>query len=304
MTFRKTRMAVTAMAVLSFFPPIVHAGFIEDVAFGLGTLGFDIRGDHNFLSGGIDLLVTNRFRGNELDFGLGSLTLLGPISMELQTGTRGFPEVEFSFTTAVDRNSLVTPLNYNFDYDIGAQSLSITGSIQLDLDLTINALGFYDLGFSYDFTQNAVQEGLILNREDDAQFSVDPINVSGNIFADILVVVTNPIFNALGTTNPFADLSGIAQLNSMTNAAASTRAFTLTDDDLSPVVFNGLDPDPLDAFPEPVFSGSDPSSALRSIERSPAGVVPEPTVLVLMLLGLPAIIRRPRRRARKLETGN
>jgi len=277
------------------WPAAAHAHFIKDVAFGLGALGFDIRGDDNILSGGIDMLVTNQFRGSELDFGLGDITFQGPISMQLASGTRGFPEIEFSFTTAINSNAFVNPLNYAFNYDIGAQSASITGNFLLDLDVTLNGLGFYDLGFSYNSTQNVLFEGVFLNSDQDNNVTVDPINISGNIYIDILTVITNPIFNAAGVTNPLANLSGLARLNSLADASTARRGISLSDEELSLAVLSELNPNSLNTLPEPLFSRSNSSPTLQPFS---GGVVPEPTVLLLMLLGLPAMIRRPRRRIR------
>lgn len=282
-----------AVCITTVFSSPAKAHFIQDVAFGLGSLGFDIRGDNNPLSGGVNMLITNRFRGEELDFGLAELGFQGPISMQIQTGRRGLPEMEFSFTTAIDNNSFVSPLNYIFNYDVGAQSLAVSGSVELDMDLKINALGFYDLGFAYDFSQNTTAEGLIFNSENTPAFTVDPVNVKGHVLADILVILTAPIFNANGTVNPFAQFSGLAQLN---NAAAAARNLALSESEASLRVFNGLNPDPLHTLTDPLFSGSTTSASLQTVPGSIGAVVPEPTVLVLMLLGLPAIFRRSKRR--------
>lgn len=294
-SMRKLHIMVTAMVVLSLWPVAARADFIKDTAFGLGALGFDIRGDENILSGGIDMLVTNLFRGSELDFGLGDITFQGPISMQLATGIRGFPEIEFSFTTATNSNAFISPLNYAFNYDIGAQSASVTGNFLLDLDVTLNGLGFYDLGFSYISTQNVFFEGVFLNSDTDNNVTIDPINISGNIYIDILTVITNPFFNAAGVTNPLTNLSGLARLNSFVDASSTRRGISLSEEELSLAVLNELNPDSLNTLPDPLFSGSNSSSSLTPLS---SGVVPEPTVLLLMLLGLPAMIRRPRRRTR------
>ncbi len=284
---------IIAMCITFTFTSPTKADYINDVAFGLGTLGFDIRGDNNPLSGGVNMLITNRFRGEELDFGLGELGFQGPISMQIQTGRRGLPEMEFSFTTAIDNNSSVSPLNYIFNFDVGAQSLALSGSVELDMDLKINALGFYDLGFAYDFSQNTTAEGFIFNSENTPAFTVDPVNVKGHVLADILVILTTPIFDANGTVNPFVQFSGLAQLN---NAAAAARNLALSESEASLRVFNGLNPDPLHTLTNPLFSGSNTTASLQTVPGSIGAVVPEPTVLVLMLLGLPAIFRRSNRR--------
>jgi len=155
----------------------------------------------------------------------------------------------------------------------------VTGSTLIDADFSINALGFYDLTLTYSSRRTVQQEGI----ENDTQTydsDIGPIDVSGNIFADALALITDPYFEQTGQPNPFSALSK-----------------TL------------IDLNPLELFDAPAFADLDQNFLAEigergrgrnpnpGVPRGPHGgplhaVVPEPTVLVLLLLGVPVLIHR------------
>jgi hypothetical protein len=251
---------VAAVSVaISAAVPTVRGGVIEDFATGLRFTGFDIQANRNFLSGGLDLSVSNTFLGNELDFGPGDLTLQGPISLTVSTGGRRLSELEFAFRTAVDATSPTSPIRYAFNLDTGVQSVELDGTVLVDAALTLNRLGFYDLQLALSSRQTATQEGLLGDTTTNRDFDIGPINVSGNIFTDALALLTDPLFQAAGRSNPFAALSGREQLK---------------------------------AIVEGDFSGQAPGAVLAF------RTVPEPAVLILILLGVPFLFRSTRKLGR------
>lgn len=286
---------------------------IRNVAVGLGAAGFDIRGGRNILSDGFDILVTNSFNGALFDFGVAELILTGPLSMEVSTSNRLLPSLDIAFTTAIDSRRNPTPLNYDFVFDVGAQQTNVTGSILMDASLSINQFGWYDLDLRYSSRQTVDNDGRFSNATIENDFDIGPISVRGNIFADMLAAVTDPFFEATNTPNLFASFSGrerfkqiMEQQNNLSSEAASllpgwSSNGALFTDVIGPS--NGSTPTP--ARSDSVFQAvaSDPTGFNASglagspvMPNSSAGVIPEPTVLILMLLGIPAIFARRRRR--------
>ena len=272
---------ILALAVLCASSS-VRADVLDDVGTGLAFSGFDVRGGRNPLSGGADLLITRQFNGSLFDFGATELTLQGPISLEVSTGGRLLPQFDVSFSTAVSGRSQPAPLNYSYVSDIGPQSTSISGSMLIDGDFSINALGFYDLTLTSSTRRTVERDGVVtdVNTFDS---DIGPITLSGNIFADALAMLTDPLFEQTGRENPFSVLS---KLLIDPNSAGPIELTSLPE--LTP-----------DAFMEAnrSFDALHPASP-RAHPRGSAThmVVPEPTVLVLLLLGLPVLIHRSWRR--------
>ncbi len=278
------------------------AGIVEDAAYGLGYIGFDIIGDNNPLSGGIDLLVTNNFFGNPLDFGLSELTLQGPISLEINTGGHLYPELDIAFRTALNGDSAAAPLNFNFASDLGALETNVDGSLFIDTKLKINRLGFYDLTLQSSTRSTVEQTRRSGTEVQQFDSDVGPIGLSGNAVLDVLAVLTQPVFERSGSTNPFVVLSGP---NSLSNALLNPN-----DADQARLA-SGSDP-LVEARRIPIFAASFQSVAQRPLfgpnpgnhngQSNASGgqnqghVVPEPTVLLLMLAGIPALLGLRRRR--------
>ncbi len=218
--------------------------------------GFDARGSRNPLSGGMDLLIDRQFNGNVFDFGNAELALQGPVSLQVSTGGRVIPSFDVSFTTALNDRNQATPLNYNYTSDIGPQSTTITGSTLVDSKFSINALGFYNLDVTSSQRNTVTRAGLV-NDTNTIDSDIGPLSISGNIFVDALAALTDPLFQQTGNPNPLDALSKtIGNMHSM----------------------RGFD---------------SPSSGMQS--SSVHAVVPEPPVLIMLLVGGPALLWFSRR---------
>ena len=238
---------------------------MQKVATVLDFVGFDLIGQRNPLSGGIDFLATSNFDGALFDFGAADLSLSGPLSLQVSTGGRLLPQFDVSLTTAVNGRTDATPLSYVFNTDIGAQSSQVSGTVLADVNFSLNGLGFYDLGITYSSRQNVTKDGLPTNGGTTNDFDLGPINISGNLYADVLAILTDPLFSGAGQTNPFERFSGRAQLSEILQTSARDMQTSLAD-------------------------GSDPN--WEAAAAKVFATVPEPAVLMLMLLGLPAIVLR------------
>lgn len=260
----------------------------KNLATALDYAGFDLIGQRNPLSGGIDFLATNTFNGTPINFGAADLSLSGPLSLQVTTGGRFLSQFDVSLTTAVNGHSNATPLSYVYNLDLGNQSTQVKGSVLVDANFSFNALGFYDMSLTYSSRQDTTTNGQPAGNGTTRDIDVGPINISGNLYADLLAAFTDPLFQQAGRTNPFDSLSGHAQLQNLMRASVLDAQNALaTGSDLTAASTRY-------AASEFGFGngGTPPGIAFG---RGNGGAVPEPAVLVLMLLGIPAIVTRPRR---------
>lgn len=274
-----------------------RADVFRNVGLGLEAAGFDIRGQRNVASGGYDFLINNQFQDRTFDFGAWDLTLDGPISTQLTVGGRILSNLDVALTTALSADANAQPLTYELNYDVGAQATRITGSLLIDADLNLNAFGFYDLGVNYSTRQTVVNSGTVSNSETDYDADLGPINIRGNIFADALAAITDPLFDASGRPNPFEQFSGANQLKQAIQAQGDALLASLgagLAEAPSPTTLRGSSSGFVGPqIPRPIGA----AVASGTVPGSNPGVVPEPPVLLLMLLGIPALLGLRRRAA-------
>lgn len=278
-------------------PISIRADVFRTVGLGLQSAGFDVRGQSNRASGGYDFLVNNQFQDRTFDFGAWDLTLDGPISTQFSTGGRVLSNLDVALTTALNSDAGAEPLTYELNYDVGAQATRITGSLLIDADLNLNAFGFYDLGLNYSTRQTVVNSGTVSNSTTDFDADLGPINIRGNIFADALAAITDPLFAAAGQPNPFEQFSGANQLKQAIKAQGDALLASLgagLADAPSASTLRGAS----SGFVGPAILRTGGLSSAQTSTGSPnTGVVPEPPVLLLMLLGIPALLGLRRRAA-------
>ncbi len=263
---------------------------MQKFATALDFLGFDLIGQRNPLSGGIDFLATNNFDGAPFDFGAGDLSLSGPLSLQVSTGGRFLSQFDVSLTTAVNGRTDASPLSYVLNSGIGAQSTQVSGTVLADVDFSLNGLGFYKLDITYSSRQKVTNDGLLANDGTTNDFDLGPINISGNLFADALAILTDPFFNGAGQTNPFERFSGRAQLSELLQTPTT---------DLQTALAEGSDPSGaasaaarFGAVRKGYGNNDAPPGNAFGRGNGNGGAVPEPAVLVLILLGVPAIVLR------------
>ncbi len=286
------------IGVSSIASPIaVRADVFRTVGLGLQSAGFDVRGQSNPASGGYEFLVNNQFQNRQFDFGAWDLTLNGPISTQFSTGGRVLSNLDVALTTALNSDAGAQPLTYELNYDAGAQATKITGSLLVDANLNLNAFGFYDLGLNYSTRQTVVNSGTVSNSTTDFDSDLGPINVRGNIFADALAAITDPLFAAARQPNPFEMFSGANQLKLAIQAQGDALLASLgagLADAPSASALRGT----TSGFVGPQVPRAGGLTASNSSPGSQnVGVVPEPPVLLLMLLGIPALLGLRRRAA-------
>lgn len=287
-------IACIGIALGGIAAPTVHADLIGQLGNGLALTGFNVTGNRNVLSGGVDLQVSNNFLGNPLDFGFADLTLRGPISFDFATGRRLIPTLDVSLRSAFSDTAAAVPISTAFNADIGVQSTRASGTVLVDVNFSLNGLGFYDLALTYSSREEIERSGFFANDTSERDSDIGPINVSGNIFADVLSVVTEPVFQAIGAENPFASL-GDPALSKEILQLSSLAALTELAEGLPLLQENVLGQIVIDAI-----TGTQPrrqtlsSAIIEPASGRSTAIVPEPAVVVLLVAAMAVAAARRR----------
>lgn len=288
MQLRGLSITVAGILALTTGVSTSRADIFENILLGLTETGFNFVGNENLLSGGADLVVTRTFNGETLDFGATELTLFGTPTFTFSTGGRGLQVMDFSLNTANQ------PLRYTLISDAGSQRTAINGSFLMDLTGSINSFGFYDLTLDVSSRQDVTQDGRFSGETFENDFDLGPISVRGNMFADLLGALTDPVFQILGVENFFYSFSGAArfqdQLDQLGLAGLDLGSLTgsLFGD---PAALGGLSKSINDmhlAAGQLDAMTTDPSQGQR------LAAVPEPATLMLLLAGGALVLRRSR----------
>lgn len=291
--------AIVLLVTAGLFPAAqARAEVFGDVLAGLDFAGFQFAGQRNPLSDGLSVSGFQNFNNTVLDFGATELTLTGPVGAQVTTGNRGFRTLDFQVTAGNAAN----PLVYSLISDVGGSDLNVTGSTVMDINGSINQFGWYDMRVNLSSRQSFTSSGRFANSDgENLDFDIGPIDVSGNIFADALATLTDPLFEAAGLENIFASFSGrTARESALKSTVSELQAKVFSGQSLSESEVNDLvrmaatsnfhgDAVPSLAFLDNAF--------LPQLETTtvPQRVAPEPSTLLLLLA--PACLLRRRRAA-------
>jgi hypothetical protein len=238
-------------------------------------------------------VVTRTFNGETLDFGATELTLTGTPTFTFSTGGRGLQVMDFSLNT---NNA---PLRYTLVSDAGSQRTAINGSFLMDLTGSINSFGFYDLTLDVSSRQDVTQDGRFSDETFENDFDIGPISVRGNMFADLLGAITDPIFQALGVENIFYSFSGAGQFQDQLEGLG-LEGLDLAGLDLAGLTDTLLgDAAGLAGLAKSLKSQHLAAAELDALVADPSAgqrlaVVPEPATLMLLLAGGAMVLRRSR----------
>ncbi len=305
MTTRSSCSCLVAALLVAVAPAgLARADVFGDILVGLDFAGFQYQSDFNPLSQGHSFTAARNFQNTQLDFGFTDLTLTGPVSASFTTASRGIRSLDFSLIGGTTAN----PLFYSYTSDIGANRVQVDGSTVFNLGGSVNQFGWYDLTFQFSNRQTQNSIGRFTNPDGETiDFDIGPIDVSGNLFADLLATLTDPFYEAAGYENIFATFSGrTMREDSLESTVSQLQARlksgeNLTKQEVSDLVSRAMESRIRgDDVPDLSFlnmSGSyDPVVAQPIVLPQQAQrLVPEPSSLALLLI--PAcLLRRPRRR--------
>jgi len=276
-----------ALLLCKSVAPMPRAYGGERLTAGLQYAGFELFGNHNPLSGGIDFLATNEFDASTpFDFGAWEVALDGPLSLEVSTGGRLLSQFDAHFTTGTDGDAAAIPLNYSYTFDFGPQTIQVNGSILADVDFSLNRLGYYDLKILASGRQTSTTDGAVTGTND---FDTGPITMSGNLYADALAVLTDPLFDRAGQPNFFVRLSGNDTLEALLSESSSDRVamFDVESKHIAEMASKVILPPGLANG-----NGNGPPGGFNPGNGQGGPAVPEPAVLALMLVGAPVLLLR------------
>lgn len=290
-----------SFAALTASGSAVQAEVWRDVVLGMRLFDYNFSAQKNYLGKGWDLNASAVYAGQEYDFGFAELTLgsaASPTVSNISMGytLRGLPKAEFSWNTGG------RALPYTLQFNNGFQDFqTVSGSVLVDVSTDINVLGFYDTRIQISNRGGYDTEGFLADQTGQLAFDLGPIDVSGNIFADALAVVTQPLWAAANTENPFAKFS---------QKAAKTAAATATMDELRARIEAGevLTDEEMAALVNStlvaaILQGNSPQNSLLQSFAFPtreasapmriSDVVPEPTTVLLFgVLSAATLMRR------------
>jgi hypothetical protein len=299
--FKSAPVVLSAVVLVAILIPASDArgGAFGDVLVGLDFAGFQYTGQNNPLSNGFSASATRNFQNTLLDFGATELTLTGPVGVSLTTSNRGFRTLDFNITAGAPGN----PLIYNFVSDTGGTEVNIDGSQVFQVVGSINQFGWYDMRVQLSGRQTVTSTGRFANSDGEVMdFDVGPIDVSGNLFADLLATITDPFYQSAGFENIFASFSGrTARESALDSTVSKLRAkmaagIDLTSAEVSRLVtlattaqLHGDDVPALDFLN--LSYGDDPQAQAPVVQRA----VPEPSTIGMLLLSTWWMTRRRRR---------
>ncbi len=204
MSPHRGRLLGVAVVAAFLLPSAAQANIYGSLARGLSLFDFQFGGQRNLLGDGWTINYAAPYNNRRFDFGVADLTLSGVLQGSVGYTMRGIPAASFTLSSGG------TPLTYDFNINNGIQDLNMTGSTLINISTRANALGFYDETVQISNRGNFSASGFGLVDSGTTDYDIGPINLHGNLFGDVLAVVTEPFFAANGQENPFAKFSARA----------------------------------------------------------------------------------------------
>lgn len=255
-----------------------RSGRVRIVPNGVLGDGYRLEFDRSF---GVD----SRGRPETLPLGaIGDVTLSGSSQMTAgfnRTGKLWFGEM----------SSALNNLDYEIRTKVGVQDAVLTGRLNVASALEINSLGFYDLTLNMSNTNSQVElDGVLVRNEEDKNFDVGPVVISGNVFYDMFLGVLGAagvdITDAASIT-PQSPITAIVDgWRSDFQTLASESTTSATDPTLLARAVLGHDEQAAQELVAGLVADSTRVDVTDvSVSVNPGPVMPEPGTVVLLALG-------------------
>jgi hypothetical protein len=277
-----------------------EAGFGRDLIRGAQILGFQPQAPtgSNPLGAGADVTLTRTFvqgqANSTFDFGDFLLMLDGPVTIQGGIGGR----LDRTIFAGIQIGNPGNPLSYAVNYDIAGTEAVLQGQTVFTGRFEVDQFGFYELdlrGSNREVFNSAGRAGELNNVE--TGWDVGPFDIEGNLFADLLATITDPLFEATNTQNFFEVFSGRALRESNLEAQAALVREQIAGGEADPASIEAL----LGAASASQLLGDElpdlsfvEGGGIASAVRAQMGSVPEPSSLMILLGGSVAVLRRRR----------
>lgn len=200
-TRSKAACVATVLVLIGLLAPGARGDdFWRRLARGLNFFGWDIQANQHLLRDGWQLNSARVFNAQTFDMGTHDLYLNGPVVVQTAIAKRFIPTLDIRANTQGQNLRAIYSMN------TGIQDAFIDNTINATLNFNINLLGFYDLNLELSNRGDYVIDGFLLADDGSTDFDVGPMSLSGNIWLDVINVLTNP----LGLPTPGALISGRA----------------------------------------------------------------------------------------------
>lgn len=254
-----------------------RSGRLRIVPNGVVGNGYRLELDRTF---GVD----STGRSEVFSFGaLGELTLSGTVQ-----ATAGYDAVGKAYSGFA--NLTVSSLNYEVKTKLGVQDATLTGTLNVNNQIQINALGFYDITIAASNANSQLAlDGVVVRDTEDTNFDVGPIVVHGNLFVDGTAALLTSLGVDASSLEEIFPASPIAQIDAAIQEqrqAASAVMGTASEKDMTALLLQsvlGGDSEAGAALVQGLADGT--VSGNGESDRSSAIAVPEPGTLVLLALG-------------------
>lgn len=187
-----------------------------------------------------------------------------------------------NFGSFAGAGSVSAPLQYLIETNNGFESSTLAGQLNYTTNGSMNLLGFYDVELSASNTGTWTTDGGAVDRNQNVDFDIGPVNLSGNAFVDTALSVVDLIGEQVFGVPPDDFNPNLARLRSADEISAAIAAGeSITAPELASLVEAHL------ADPEGVPLPENPNSSAGA-----ANPVPEPASLLLLAAAAAAMARR------------
>jgi hypothetical protein len=151
MRAKRSLCVVAVLASVLLSAEAAHAQF-ESLSRGLYLAGFRINSAPNPITNGGQFTTSRSFfpGSNTLQFGLGTLTLNGGLTIDGNYTKRPFVGGTLGISSTATPGTSAQPMTYTLSIPRAVQTLTITGTATIDWQLTVDESGYYHRVLSID----------------------------------------------------------------------------------------------------------------------------------------------------------
>jgi hypothetical protein len=242
----------------------------DELSRGLYLAGFRINATPNPITHGVDFTTSRSFfpGSNTLNFGVGTLTLNGGMTISGDVTRRPIPGLTLGISSTASPGVAAQPMTYTLSIPRAVENITVSGTATFNTQVTVDESGFYHRVLSIDNRGTLTTSGLT-NTTKNLDYTIGPIDQTGNVVLEGLGNLLN------GKTTSTTTLASVIDTKPLTQA------------DVDALDLNN--PDQVQAFINAALvqgisqAAMDPSIGTTTTTPKMAAV-PEPATLALLAL--------------------